>query len=275
MKRLLKQLVVLVLTAQLAPGVGYAQRQRTMQTSAADAVLKALEKPAVAAAVRAEVIRQIKSKAPLGLVYGRFVYAVDLRPAYSNPSVRDAILGGSPGLSASDLMNPSLSFGLVYFPPQLIGNLGANLGDLKNLAGVKGLQNTMTGMGALGTVLIIIGATVVGGIVVNEGSKWAFDRLADYTVQQVLTEDTDKDGESDVTDKDDDGDGAKDDEECCPKDASRKIVGGGCEGCDVNGVVFTRSGSDRVLSSVSRTFAAARQLQPGTLSADMKIVMVR
>jgi len=264
---------VVCLVFQLSIGFSYADvRQSRFPKAKTDAFLKVLQKPDVAAAVRAEVIQQIRRKRPVALTSGLLVYVVDLRPAFANPTVRGALIGG--GLTADDLINPNLTSGLAYLPAQLAGRINVNTGSLMHMIGVEALKNKMTGMGLVVEIVVVVGATIIGGFLLYQGAMWAFDKTADYTVDQVLHQDTDGDGTPDVDDPDDDDDGVPDGEDHYPKDASKSIVGAGCEGCDINGFVFTATQSDKAFTMVARGLRTVRlQGQGVTLGSGMRLVV--
>jgi hypothetical protein len=269
----LKSLLALCLVFQLSIGFSYADvRQPRSQQAKSDVFLKAIQKPEVAAAIRAEVIRQIGRKRPVALTSGLLVYLVDLRPAFSNPSIRGALIGG--GLTPDDLINPNLTSGLAYLPAELAGRINVNLGSLMHMIGVDALKNKMTGMGLVMEMVVVVGVTIVGGFLLYQGAMWGFDKTAEYTVNQTMNQDTDGDGIHDPDDPDDDGDGAPDGEDHYPKDPSKKIVGAGCEGCDINGFVFTATQSDKAFTMVARGLRTVRlQGQGVPLGSGMRLVV--
>lgn len=265
--------LVFLLATQLSVGTVYAGKpgpSARNANAAATAYRKALKSSSMVAEVtRVQIASQLKSNRPIALVYGHWVVPVDLRPVLSNPAVRGAVIAGTPGITAQDLLNPNLTTGFAFIPSSLAGRFNVNVGGLMDTAALAALQRRMSG----NFVLLFLAGAAAGAAAIGLGIGLGWE-YAQIVAEREALADPDHDGKPNSEDDDDDGDGTKDSKDNYPNDASKQIVGGGCEGCDVNGVIFTSKNSDQMLTALSRAFRSLKR--PGNeaqaLSADVQIV---
>ena len=221
----------------LAAAPGRAQRPGPPTTRLSPAAATAAVRPAfrsvlgqplVKAAVRTEILRQLRHNRPIALTGAGWAIPIDLGLAYALPPVRSAltsVLGANGGITIDGaILDPGRI--AISFSPQQLGSL--ILGDIvKDIGGsfAKGaLQNKMTGVVGADDVMIIMlvygGLFLVGAEIglwwqgsgsAAPSSGWdpnSFDPNAD----------PDGDGKVNGVDDDDDGDGVKDEEDYYPDD---------------------------------------------------------
>ncbi|MFN2397732.1 MAG: hypothetical protein ABR543_03655 [Gemmatimonadaceae bacterium] len=231
------------------------------------AFLTSLAQPAVSAAAKAEIQRQLRANRPMAFISGTWVTLVDLGLVYGNPSVRAALsasLGQSgPTLVDAAILDPARI--LLVFTPQQLGQL--MMGDLaKEITASMNpgaLQGNVTDNAVIG-VLFVFGVGVVTGAILTEF-------LHHYTASEDAPEpatppydpmaDPDGDGEANETDIDDDGDRYFDDtngvpndgEDDYPDDPNRHI----CD-CGRPGIYFGKAITTEMANALHASLGAAR-----------------
>jgi len=268
-----RRILIVILILQLTHGTIFAGSPPASNKAVFEAVRRGLTNPKVASAARAEILRQLKGARPIAVVHGRWAVPVNLRPMFSNPEIRDAILGGSPGLSARDLLNPAITRGVAFIPPQVAGRIGVDVRGLLDTAAAGALASKRTDI-TLPTLLVIYAGLFTAGLLVGT-VIWDDDDSGAGATPTITPYPHATPTGTGGNEKDSDGDGVNDDKDQYPDDPSKSIVGGGCEGCDINGVVFVRRQGDQVLSILSKAARTTSRLQSSgvTLGSDVRFVM--
>jgi hypothetical protein len=222
-----------------------------------NAALKtSLTRPAVRAAVLAEIRRQLRTSRPIALVDRHWVSVIDIATVYHLSAVRPELMSAI-GPNAAQLIAAAggaregllISFTPAQLGPIVVGDIAKEVSGFAAAA----LKNAMTGITADNVLFVVtygLGGLGTGSIVdlvrhiMNEGSGSA---------PSGNNGDLDGDGIPDSTDADDDGDGYNDDQDHYPRDSSKHI----CD-CGRPAVLFTASAGTELLPGLVSVLGAAR-----------------
>ncbi|HET6628394.1 MAG TPA: hypothetical protein VFG91_01335 [Woeseiaceae bacterium] len=187
--------------------------------------------PAVKAATRAEILRQLRTNRPVAFIAGRWVTPIDLGPLYAAPTVRAAMVAqlgsNGPGLVDGAVIDPD-RLGLAFTPSELGSMmLGDMAKDITASMAADALRANMTGIVGVDDIVVvaIVGGAVLATIFISEyihhsgGSGTAAATPPPYDP----TADADGDGLQNYKDDDDDGDGHDDEVDEYPDDPNRNI----------------------------------------------------
>ncbi len=199
----------------------------------AAAFREALGQPAGRAAVRAEVLRQLRRNHPAALVSGLWVTPADLGSILAAPAVRVVLTAklGTAGLRTVDAMiaDPSRRIGLILTPswlgPLLMGDLAR---DILASMGVEAARNQRTDVAAVDDVLLVTMALFGAGLIIGLWGGELIHHWLDPAPDPAPppfnpNADLDGDGLPNYKDDDDDGDGYNDEDEHYPDDSTRHI----------------------------------------------------
>lgn len=229
------------------------------------AFLTALAQPAVSAAAKAEIQRQLRVNRPMAFISGTWVSLVDLGRVYGHPGVRAAITA-SLGQSGPTLVNAAiLDPGRIVlaFTPQQLGQLmmGEITKDLAASMAPGALQGNVTD-GLLIEVLVMMGVTIVVTALVVEVLHHHMESDPDPTpTPPAYDPDADDNGNGipNYMDTDDDGDGYADGQDAYPNDPNRHI----CD-CGRPGIYFGTAITDQLANALHSALSTAKaQLRTG------------
>jgi hypothetical protein len=227
-----------------------------------DALKTALAKPNVRAALRAEVLRQLRVNRPIALVDGHWVSAIKLVTAYRAPSVRPELIAllGPNGAQLIDAAGASTDGIIVAFTPAQLGRL--LMGDIpKDLLGtfapaaVRTMMTDITADNVLFVVTYGLGGLATGSLV--DFARYLMNENSGAGAPSGNTGDLDGDGVPDSADQDDGGDGFDDDKDHYQRDSSKHI----CD-CGRPAVFFGTSAGSDLLPGLLSTLGTARARIP-------------
>jgi hypothetical protein len=222
-----------------------------------DALRAAFTKSPVRAAVRGELLRQLRVSRPIALVNGHWVSAIKLASAYQAPSVRPELLAalGPNGAQLIDAAGASADGIIVAFTPAQLGRL--LMGDLQrdllgsfSAAAMRTMMTDITADNVLFVVTYGLGGLATGSLV--DFARYLMNENSGPGASSSNA-DLDGDGIPDSTDPDDDGDLVDDDKDNYPRDSSRQI----CD-CGRPAVFFGTSAGSDLLSGLLSALANAR-----------------
>jgi len=231
-------------------------RGRPANPAAAKAVAAALKtalaKPAVKNAVRAEVLRQLRSQHPIAVISNAWVTVVKLGPVYAIPSIRTELVS-SLGSNGSQLIDAAGGGLAIAFTAASLGRLLMPdiVRDVEAAIGVDALKGHIT-EGLIGD---LVGAALDGvDGVVDWNDQGILQETFDFVTKYGPSGDWDQDGIANWRDDDDDNDGVKDDKDRFPRDSSKSI----CDCGRGRAMAFGSVTTDFLPTLINAASAAAR-----------------
>jgi len=249
-----------------------------------------LAQPAVRAAVRADILRQLRETRPVAFASGVWATPIDLGQVYAVPSVRAALVSNL-GPNGVTLVNGASvdpgRIGLLFVPDRL-GRIamGTMAKDIVASIAAEALQKTMTGVVGLDDAIVILGLVGLVGGAAGLFAGWWWQERSEHHPNPAPFDpkaydgnaDPDGDGQPNYQDDDDDGDGYAEGVDNFPDDPNKHI----CDCSGRGGIFFGRGITDGMVKAVFSALDTARArssvavnlgaVQPGQ-TASLRVVL--